>query len=281
MASSIRSPRLALIGGAFAVFALVWLMVLSPIAQAGNDADLAVEKSDSPDPVDVGAVLTYTITVTNLDLSDSPPGVVVEDKLPNKVKFLSAVSSQGTCDRQGRKVTCELGTMTPGSSETVTIRVQPKDGGTISNTATVDSDFADPEPSNNEDTEATKVIEGPTCGGRAATIVGTTGDDVITGTEQRDVISALSGNDEVNALGGKDLVCGKGGRDKLKGKADGDLVKGGNGRDVTKGGGGDDTLRGGPKPDRLRGGSGNDLLAGGGGNDSCRGGSGTDTLKSC
>ena len=282
MSSSMRKSRLAVVGGTLAVLGLFGLTVFSSGAGAGTTADLALEKSDSPDPVDEGSVLTYTITVANLDTSPAN-NVVVKDKLPNKVDFRSAEAAggtQGNCVRQGRTVTCDLGTIGSLGTATVTIRVRPEKDGTISNTATVTSNN-DPVSANNEDTETTQVDGVPSCGGRAATIVGTTGDDVITGTEQRDVISALSGNDQVNALGGKDSVCGKGGRDQLKGKADGDLVKGGGGRDVAKGGGGDDVVRGGPKRDRLRGGSGDDLLAGGGGNDDCRGGSGADTLKSC
>jgi uncharacterized repeat protein (TIGR01451 family) len=282
VASSVRTPkaRLAAVGGALAVLALVGLTMFSPTAGAGGPVDLALEKSDSPDPVEVGSVLTYTIAVEHQS-GPASSEVVVEDKLPNRVDFISANASEGTCDRQGRTITCTLGSVLSGSA-TVTIEVRPKKDGRISNTASVSDTFlSDPDPSDNEDTETTKVIKGPSCGGRAATIIGTPGDDVITGTDQRDVVAALGGDDQVNALGGKDAICGKSGDDLLKGKADADLIKGGGGRDTGKGGGGDDIIRGGPKPDRLRGGSGDDLLAGGGGNDNCRGGPGTDTLKSC
>jgi uncharacterized repeat protein (TIGR01451 family) len=274
--------RLKAVASGIVLIAVVLLgvTVLTTGAGAGALPDLELEKADSPDPVQVDALLTYTITVDEIG-GNPTTGVTVTDTLPKKVKFTSAEASQGTCDRQGRKVTCELGAVAGNGSATVTIRVRPQKAGQISNTATVELNEVDFNNANNTDTETTKVTEGPSCGGKPATIVGTAGDDVITGTEQRDVISALGGNDQVNSLGGKDVICGKSGKDKLKGKADGDLIKGGGGRDTGKGGGGDDEIKGGPKRDRLRGGSGDDLLAGGGGNDSCRGGSGTDTLKSC
>jgi uncharacterized repeat protein (TIGR01451 family) len=278
--SSRRSKAVA-IGIALIVVALLGVTALTTGAGAGGTTDLAVEKTDSPDPVETGELLTYTITVEHLS-GPQAGNATIEDTLPNKVNFVSATPSQGTCDRSGRKVTCELNIIGVGGSENVEIIVRPKKAGTLSNTVTVDdAATTDPDTSNDSDTETTRVNQGPTCGGKAVTILGTEADDEITGTEQRDVISALGGDDSVNALGGKDSLCGKSGNDVLRGKADGDVIKGGGGRDKGKGGGGDDVIKGGPKRDRLRGGSGDDLLAGGGGNDSCRGGSGTDTLKSC
>jgi uncharacterized repeat protein (TIGR01451 family) len=281
--SPVRSLRIraALVGVTLIALGALALIVFPPGAGAGLNVDLSLTKADSPDPVQTGDVLTYTITVTN-----NGPGSVatasVEDKLPNKLDFVSVEATQGTCERNGRNVTCEPGLIGDTQSVTITITVRPSKEGNLSNTATVSATGnVDPNGGNDSDTETTKVTQGPTCGGKSATILGTEDNDVITGTEQRDVISALGGDDEVNSLGGKDALCGKSGNDKLKGKGDADLVKGGGGRDTGKGGGGDDTVKGGPKPDRLRGGSGDDLLAGGGGNDNCRGGSGTDTLKSC
>ena len=53
----------------------------------------------------------------------------------------------------------------------------------------------------------------PTCGGRAPTILGTAGNDVIDGTNGPDVIVALGGADTVRGLGGNDRICGNGGDD--------------------------------------------------------------------
>jgi len=272
--------RATAIGVALIALSVLGVTMLTAGAGAGVGADLAVEKTDSPDPVDTGELLAYTITVENLDVATTAENVSVEDKLPAKLDFVSATPSQGTCDRSGRTVSCDLTDILASDTATIEIVTRPKKDGTVSNTATVTSDN-DPIGANNSDTETTKIDKGPSCGGKAATIVGTDGNDLITGTEQRDVIAALGGDDEVNSLGGKDAICGKSGNDKLKGKGDDDLVKGGGGRDKARGGGGNDELRGGAKRDRLRGGAGNDLLAGGGGNDSCRGGSGSDVLQSC
>jgi Ca2+-binding RTX toxin-like protein len=97
------------------------------------------------------------------------------------------------------------------------------------------------------------------CKGKAPTITGTTGNDVLTGTSGRDIVLARSGNDRISTLGGNDLVCAGGGRDKANG------------------GGGKDRLLGQAGNDRLKGAGGNDVLRGGGGTDRCNGGPGTDT----
>jgi streptogramin lyase len=76
----------------------------------------------------------------------------------------------------------------------------------------------------------------PKCGGKNATIVGSTRADRITGSAFADVIVALGGKDRVNGGKGKDLICGGGGRDILKGGAGKDRLLGQGGRDVCAGG---------------------------------------------
>ena len=54
--------RLAWLAGAVLLAVLVPAIALSA---PGDQADLKVTKSDSPDPITVGGVLTYTIEVQN------------------------------------------------------------------------------------------------------------------------------------------------------------------------------------------------------------------------
>lgn len=84
-----------------------------------------------------------------------------------------------------------------------------------------------------------------TCGGHAATIVGTPGSDVLLGTAGPDVIAALGGNDSVHSGRGADLVCGGAGTDRLRGGVGDDRLLGGRGDDVLEGGRGRDTIAGG------------------------------------
>jgi Ca2+-binding RTX toxin-like protein len=106
---------------------------------------------------------------------------------------------------------------------------------------------------------------GGTCRGRAATIVGTDGNDRIEGTIGGDVIIGLRGDDVIYAKGGGDVVCGGNGSDRLLGNE---------GRDSLTGGGGVDSERGGPGADRLRSGGGEDTFYG----DYMYGGPGDDRL---
>ena len=80
------------------------------------------------------------------------------------------------------------------------------------------------------------------CGGKRATIVGTSRRDLLRGSRRADVIAALGGNDRVEGLRGNDLVCGGRGRDRLLG---------GRGRDRLIGGRGHDTCLGGRGRDRI------------------------------
>jgi hypothetical protein len=118
---------------------------------------------------------------------------------------------------------------------------------------------------------------------RKATIVGTSGDDVIYGTNGTDVIVGGRGADQIHGLGGDDFICGEGGRDILTGGSGDDELSGGGVGDAMFGGSGDDFLNGGDKADQLRGGSGDDELQGDAlrndPNDTCDGGDGIDTAR--
>src|SRR5207248_196508 len=57
-------------------------------------ADLAVTKTDTPDPVTAGTDLTYTVTLTNNGPSDAQ-GVVLSDVVPAGTTFVSATAPAG------------------------------------------------------------------------------------------------------------------------------------------------------------------------------------------
>ena len=82
---------------------------------------LSLVATDSPDPVEVGEQLTYTLVATNNGPSTST-NVTLEDVLPDSVTFVSASATSGTCSQSAGIVTCELedGTSFDGE-DTVTI----------------------------------------------------------------------------------------------------------------------------------------------------------------
>jgi uncharacterized repeat protein (TIGR01451 family) len=121
-------------------------------AGGGEEADLEVTKADAPDPVAVGANLTYTLTVTNHGPSAATE-VTLTDTLPGTVTLVSAPAAcSGTTT-----LTCDLGTLADGASTTVTITVQPTATGTLTNTASVEANELDTEMANNTATATTTV----------------------------------------------------------------------------------------------------------------------------
>jgi len=103
----------------------------------GLTNDLSVSIADSPDPVSVGAALTYTLKVVNTGPLDAT-GVTVTNVLPAGVNFVSATSSQGACTQTGGVVIGNLGLVPGGTNATVTIVVMPTTAGTtVTNSATV------------------------------------------------------------------------------------------------------------------------------------------------
>lgn len=93
------------------------------------------------------------------------------------------------------------------------------------------------------------------CGGERATIVGTSGPDVLLGTTGHDVIVGLAGNDYLNGRGGDDLLCGGDGGDRVNGGPGDDQLWGGRG--VVR----PDSDYG--PPDKLNGGPDDDIMVAG------------------
>jgi uncharacterized repeat protein (TIGR01451 family) len=120
------------------------------------EANLAISKTDDPDPVFAGQPLTYTLTISNTG-SYTATNVVVTDTLPAKVIYSLATPDQGICTHASGEVTCTLGTILPGGTATiiVTVDVQTSAYGGLTNTAGVTSDAQDTNPADNNVSEVT------------------------------------------------------------------------------------------------------------------------------
>jgi uncharacterized repeat protein (TIGR01451 family) len=127
-------------------------------------ADLAISKSDSPDPVTAGSQLTYELSVENNGPSTAV-NVLVEDRLPAGVSVDSVSATGGGSCNTGvpgdatNLTTCAFDSMASGDSETMTIvvTVNADTTGLLQNDASVDSETFDPDNSNNLATETTTV----------------------------------------------------------------------------------------------------------------------------
>jgi uncharacterized repeat protein (TIGR01451 family) len=143
-----------------------------------TQADVAIIKTATPEPVDENTNLTYTLQVTNNGPAVAT-NVMVSDPLPSSVTFVPGTiqTSQGTCvyTASTTTVTCSLGSISVGGLVIITINVSATtltgSGSLTSNTATactpasvnplVCSTTADPNLSNNSST-ALSTIQSPT-----------------------------------------------------------------------------------------------------------------------
>ena len=120
-------------------------------------ADLALSKTDAPDPVTAGESLTFTLTLTNYGPSRAT-GVTVTDPLADAVMFDDTSSSPGCTEEEGI-VTCDVGELAKGASTSLIVGVTVDSSATdnLTNTATVSGNETDSNPDNNTDLEVTSL----------------------------------------------------------------------------------------------------------------------------
>ncbi len=144
-------------------------------------ADLAIAKSESADPVVAGTALAYTVTVTNNGPSNALT-VSLSDTLPASVVFVSAVGCTHDGSPTGGVVTCAIGTIAASANAVRTINTtvlsSVVDNTNISNSAVVSSATPDPGPSVNNVVISTNVQREPDLGVTKTASV----DPVIAGT---------------------------------------------------------------------------------------------------
>jgi len=117
-------------------------------------ADLAVDKSDSADPVRPGQNFHYNLRVQNLGPDDAS-GVRLVDTLPESFELVSSTGAR-SCVRDGA-VYCELNDIPHGGSVTVVLHVRATVGGLFWDTATASSAADDPNHDNDSARESTEV----------------------------------------------------------------------------------------------------------------------------
>jgi len=130
-------------------------------------AGLAVTKSASPNPVQAGTNITYSVTVSNVGTVGAH-GVSLTDAIPANTTFVSEMQTGGpgfSCSTPAvgatGTVTCTNALLAAGASADfqIVVRVNPTtaNGTVISNTANVSTTDTDPNLSNNSATANTTV----------------------------------------------------------------------------------------------------------------------------
>lgn len=134
----------------------------------GTSADLAIAKTDNPDPIVAGNNLTYTITLTNNGPNDAQT-VTLSDVVPAGTTFVSFGQTAGPAFVIAPNppvggtgtVSASIATLANGASATfslvVNVDANQASGSTITNTVDTTSATTDPNSANNSDTETTSV----------------------------------------------------------------------------------------------------------------------------
>lgn len=140
-------------------------VTINTIVASPTQADVSISKTASPEPVDQGTNLAYTLTVTNAGPALAQ-NVIVDDPLPAQVTYTSSLASMGTCTYTAATTTvdCALGDLSVGSTAVITINVTAitfSSSSLSTNTATVSSSTSDPNLANNT-ASATSTIQAPT-----------------------------------------------------------------------------------------------------------------------
>jgi|GEM_PF-3067798 len=133
-----------LVAGILTLFLL--MAVFAQVTFSNASSDLTITKSFSPDPVVAGGSVTYTITVSNPGPSDAVNVVITETYEANFIFSRSSPSpDSGTTNQWTFKA------IRAGESQTISIKggVDPSTLGSLSNTVSLASDTADPDPANN------------------------------------------------------------------------------------------------------------------------------------
>ncbi|MGH2709849.1 MAG: Ig-like domain-containing protein, partial [Actinomycetota bacterium] len=124
--------------------------------------DLALGIDDSPDPVDAGSNVDYTVTVTNNGPSDAT-NLTVTNTVPVGTTFVSSSGNGWSCSESSGTVTCTRPALARfASAPDITITVTaPPSAGTITDSASVSATESDPDPGNDSDSEDTAVQDPP------------------------------------------------------------------------------------------------------------------------
>ena len=141
--------------------ALVSSASVEVVAPPPQPVDLAIDKTDSADPVQAGSNFSYLLTVSNVGDREAT-GVSVSDILPAGLTLVSATGPGWTCNGSST-INCTLiGSLPVAASSVVSLEVTaPSQATTLNNRATVSASEPDANNANNADNESTVITEEP------------------------------------------------------------------------------------------------------------------------
>lgn len=135
-------------GLAFRTSSTIYLINSSQLVPSDPPADLAVTAQAEPNPVSVGAPLTYTVQVTNQGPNISK-STILTAILSDSQTIQTVSASTGTSSTAGLVVTLPVGNLVSGATATLTIVTSPQSAGSLTCTGSAASDAIDPDFGNN------------------------------------------------------------------------------------------------------------------------------------
>ena len=119
--------------------------------------DLAIEKTDSADPVSIGETFTYTIGITNFGPDDAH-NIVVDDVFSGAAVTVNQVwASHSDCTT----FPCTIDVIQAGLGGNIWVEVTANAAGTITNSVEISADEVDVNLANNTFVETTTVVDAP------------------------------------------------------------------------------------------------------------------------
>jgi uncharacterized repeat protein (TIGR01451 family) len=133
------------------------LIVVTPPQPSARrpTADLRVVKRVNRTSAPAGQQLTYAIEVRN-NGPDTATNVHLTDTSTLPLRVGAITTSQGSCAR-ATPFECELGTIAPGQTVTISVRATPRRLGTEINSASATSEARDPNPGDNLSSARTRI----------------------------------------------------------------------------------------------------------------------------
>ena len=95
---------------------------VNTLVASPTQAYITITKTGSPEPVDQGTNLVYTISVHNAGPAVAQ-NVMVSDPIQSQVTYSSALSTMGSCTYSAPNVSCSLGNLGVGTTAIITINV--------------------------------------------------------------------------------------------------------------------------------------------------------------
>ena len=127
---------------------------LNVAANLVQTVDAGLTTAAFPTVATAGGIGAFTFSLSNTGVSTGTANF--SDSIPNGLSIISAAAGSGTCSTLSQLVSCSI-SLAPGASVPISIVFSTSTAGTFTNTGTVTTSLADPNPGNNAATASMTV----------------------------------------------------------------------------------------------------------------------------